>query len=394
MSHLLKAIAVAAICFPYTAGWAETNTMENGGDVFVAGAQVVETLKAGGDAFVAARSAEVRGTTQGDLHVSGFDVSVSADAAQDLYAIGATVVIRGLVAEDLSAAGFSVRTESSSETRGNARLLGNTVTIDGPVAGALTVTGRDVILNAAVEGDARILADTISFGPDAVIAGTLTYSTDEKLTVPERVAAGERVVFEKISTKRIWEEWEELGEDMPALPTFASVMFGFLVSLAFFLILGALMLGFMPKRLSKLRKSIAAAPGKMLLLGVIGLSMLFGMMPITALTIVGLPFVPIVLLAIVVAWTLGYALGAYSIAMRIWAALGGDPDPSNIARLLVFAGAIVAVALLNFIPFVGWIANYTLVLLGIGAMTNATFQSLIGNVGVALDVDLKPIEED
>lgn len=394
MSHLLKAIAVAAICFPYTAGWAETNTMENGGDVFVAGAQVVETLKAGGDAFVAARSAEVRGTTQGDLHVSGFDVSVSADAAQDLYAIGATVVIRGLVAEDLSAAGFSVRTESSSETRGNARLLGNTVTIDGPVAGALTVTGRDVILNAAVEGDARILADTISFGPDAVIAGTLTYSTDEKLSVPERVAAGERVVFEKISTKRIWEEWEELGEDMPALPTFASVMFGFLVSLAFFLILGALMLGFMPKRLSKLRKSIAAAPGKMLLLGVIGLSMLFGMMPITALTIVGLPFVPIVLLAIVVAWTLGYALGAYSIAMRIWAALGGDPDPSNIARLLVFAGAIVAVALLNFIPFVGWIANYTLVLLGIGAMTNATFQSLIGNVGVALDVDLKPIEED
>jgi tryptophan-rich sensory protein len=32
--------------------------------------------------------------------------------------------------------------------------------------------------------------------------------------------------------------------------------------------------------------------------------------------IVGLPFTPVVLLAIVVAWIFGYALGAYSAAMR------------------------------------------------------------------------------
>jgi hypothetical protein len=48
---------------------------------------------------------------------------------------------------------------------------------------------------------------------------------------------------------------------------------------------------------------------------------------------------------------------------------------------------------LNFIPFVGWVANYTLVLLGIGAMTRAVFQSMLGNPGLALDVDLKPIED-
>jgi hypothetical protein len=142
-----------------------------------------------------------------------------------------------------------------------------------------------------------------------------------------------------------------------------------------------------------MRRSIADAPGQILLLGVIGLSMLFGMVPITAMTIVGIPFVPVVVLAIVVAWTLGYALGAYSVAMRIWAALGGSEAPSNIARLLVLAGAIIFVALLNFIPFVGWVANFTLVLLGIGAMTRAIFQSMLGNPDVALDVDLKPLED-
>ena len=383
---------LAALCI-CTTSTAETVTLQNGNDTFFAGGQVSETIDARGDTFLAARSAQVRGATQGDLHVSGFDVSVSADATEDLYAIGANVVIRGAVAEDLSAAGFSVRTEQTSQTQGNARLMGNTVTIEGPITGVLSVMGRDVILNAPIKGDARILAQTLSFGPGAVVSGTLTYSTQEKIAVPERVAPAERVVFEAIKDAQLWEAWEDMGKDMPAFPTFASLLFGFVISLLFFLVLGALMLGFMPKRLSKMRKSIAAAPGQTLLLGVIGLSVLFGMVPITALTIVGLPFAPIVVLAIVVAWTLGYALGAYSVAMRIWAGLGGAPEPSNVARLLIYAGAIIFIALLNFIPFVGWVANYTLVLLGIGAMTNALFQTLIGNPGVALDIDLKPIDD-
>ncbi|MGJ5621104.1 hypothetical protein [Sulfitobacter sp. MF3-043] len=383
---------LAALCICTTSS-AETVSLQNGNDTFFAGGQVSETIDARGDTFLAARSAQVHGATQGDLHVSGFDVSVSADATEDLYAIGANVVIRGAVAEDLSAAGFSVRTEKTSQTEGNARLMGNTVTIEGPITGVLSVMGRDVILNAPIKGDARILAQTLSFGPDAIVSGTLTYSTQEKIAVPERVAPAERVVFEAIKDAHLWEAWEDMGKDMPAFPTFASLLFGFVISLLFFLVLGALMLGFVPKRLSKMRKSIAAAPGQTLMLGVIGLSVLFGMVPITALTIVGLPFVPIVVLAIVVAWTLGYALGAYSVAMRIWAGFGGAPEPSNVARLLIYAGAIIFIALLNFIPFVGWVANYTLVLLGIGAMTNALFQTLIGNPGAALDIDLKPIND-
>lgn len=385
-----------AVVFSVTLGLsssalADTVSLTHGGDTFVTGAQVNEMIRSDGDAFVAARTVDAGGTAAGDLHVCGFDVSIST-AAEDLYAAGATVVIRGAVAEDLTAAGFSVRTEKASVTRGNARLFGNSVTVEGSIDGALLVTGRDVIVNAAIKGDVRILAQTLSFGPKAQINGTLTYSTKDKIAVPERVAPNERVVFEAHSGSRVWNEWRKFGTEIPVLPTLASLMFSFVISLLFFLVLGALMLGFMPKRLARLRRSIAAAPGQTILLGVIGLSMLFGMIPITGLTVVGLPFVPIVLLAIVVIWTLGYALGAYGVAMRIWSGFGGANDPSSVAQLLVFAAAIVFIALLNFIPFVGWVANYTLVLLGVGAMTRALFQSLIGNPDVAFDIDMKPIE--
>ena len=121
--------------------------------------------------------------------------------------------------------------------------------------------------------------------------------------------------------------------------------------------------------------------------------MLFGLVLVTALTIIGLPFVPIAILVIIATWFLGYALGAYSVAMRLWVGLGGADDPSNMTRLALLGGAIIFVALLNFIPFVGWVVNYTLVLLGVGAMTRAVLQSLIGTPDVALDVDMKPIED-
>jgi len=393
MTVFLKSFTAIALACLTQGAFADTVSTRNGDDTFFAGGLVSQSIDTKGDTFVAARSARVKGAALGDMHVSGFDVSVDVDVAEDLYAMGATVVVRGTIAEDLSVMAFSTRTESGSETGGNARLMGNSVTVEGPVKGALSVIGRDVILNAEITGDVRILAQTLSFGPEAVVAGTLTYSTEDKIKVPARVAPEDRVAYEKVSGGRVIEEWQDMGKNIPAMPTFASVMFGFIVSLLFFLALGALMLGFMPKRLARMRRSIAAAPGQTFVLGVFGLSMLFGLVLVTALTVIGLPFVPIAILAIVVAWVLGYALGAYSVAMRLWTGLGGSDDPSVIARLAVLAAAITFVALLNFIPFVGWVANYTLVLLGIGAMTRSVFQSLIGPTDVAFDVDMNPIQD-
>ncbi|MCV3271491.1 hypothetical protein [Roseobacter sinensis] len=393
MTRMFCTVLIGALlCGPVTAE-PDVQRADIGGDSFVSGRLLDETLEAPGDAFLAGRTVRAHGRSNGDIHAAGFDVTVDAAATGDLYAAGAFVLVQSRVTEDLTASGFSVRTGNGSAIGGNARLFGRKVTIEGPIDGALLVTAQDVVLNAAVQGDVRIVAQSIAFGPEALVGGTLTYSAREPVTVPNRVAPEERVVFERLSASAARDRWRELRKEMPVLPAFASLVFGFIVSLLFFIALGALMLGFMPKRLSRMRRSIAAAPGQTLVLGVIGLSILFGLVPITGLTIIGLPFVPIVLLSIVVAWTLGYALGAYSVAMRVWTGFGGEEDPSRLTRLSVFAAAIVVVALLNFIPFVGWVANYTLVLLGLGAMTSALFHYMIGNPGDAFDIDLKPVDE-
>lgn len=90
-----------------------------------------------------------------------------------------------------------------AEIAGNARMMGNSVTVEEPVGGALSVIGRDVIVNAKTAGDVRVLLQTLSFGPDAVISRTLTYSTDSKINVPTRVVSEDRVIFEKVSGGRL-----------------------------------------------------------------------------------------------------------------------------------------------------------------------------------------------
>ena len=371
---------------------AENTLVENGGDTFIAGGTVTQTVEASGDVFVAGRSATVLGNTDADLHVSGFDVVVGADSAEDTYAAGFTVTIKGEIGDDLSAIGFNVRTEGTARVSGNARLAGATVVIDGPVDGTLTITGRDVVLNAPVLGDARIMAATIEFGPDASIGGRLTYSSDPQIDIPERVIPAARVTYEDPSVAEFWDAMGNIKE-MPIAPSFASMLFGFLVTLLFFVLLAAIALGFFPKRVSWLRKTIGAAPWRTLLQGVIGLSMLFGSILVTGLTIVGLPFVPFALLAIVVIWTLAYALGAYAVAMRLWVGFGNNPDPQIPVRLAVFAAAIIVVTLLNYIPFVGWVANYTLVLLGVGAMTHAALLTFVPDPDPAMDVDMQLVDE-
>jgi hypothetical protein len=86
---------------------------------------------------------------------------------------------------------------------------------------------------------------------------------------------------------------------------------------------------------------------------------------------------------------LGYLLAAYAVARRMLVAFNGPTDPSLLIKLTIVAVAICVVAILNFIPFFGWVVNYTLVLLGIGAMTAGLLSTWIPDPDPALDVDMQ-----
>ncbi len=358
---------------------ADVQTATIGGDVYVAGTSTALDIGSERDLFVAGGTVVARGEVAQDAHFAGGEVEIEGEVAEDVFAIGGTVTLRAPVGGDLTAAGFAMRTAGAGAVSGNVRLAGGSVVVGAPVGGSLVASGGEVLLDAEVAGDVLIAAGKVRFGPGARIGGRLDYTAPEPVAIPASVIDPARVGFTRsdrwegvAETARDWRERE-----MPVLPG-ASAVFGFLlVTIAFFAVLAAAALSLAPERVESMRRAALARPGLALLGGVLGLATVFGLVPISVMTLVGLPLLPLVLLLILVVWIAGYAFGVYVVALRLWTGLGGT-EPTIPGRLGVYAGGLLVIALLNVIPFVGWVLNFTLVLFGIGALAVPVFAGLFG----------------
>lgn len=365
---------------------AETVQQTNGTDTFIAATSGMPDFQTPGDVFASGGAVVTKGRVGGDAHVAGFDLDLEAEVAGDLYAAGAAMTVHAPVGGDLSMMGFSLRTADTAITTGNARMLGGTITIDGPVGGALAATGGEITLNAAVTGDALLQGGELNFGPKARIAGTLTYSAPEPVSIPAEVIPAARVVYHK--TEPLMDRFEDmrdwgdgwLGRDMPALPGTLTLVSAFLVTLGFLILLGGALLAVAPQRVEALRLAGTQRPALMVLFGVLGIATLMGLVPVAVMTVIGLPLVPIVVLAILVVWTLGYVFGAYAVALRLYLAFGGHQDPKPGLRIFLLGCGVLAFSLLNFVPVLGWMVNLVLVLFGIGALSTGVLRVLAARI--------------
>ncbi len=395
----MRLLLISALtCLSLTAGplVSETISSVHGGDTYAAGEAVNEAFAAPRDIFAAGSVITASGSASGDLHAAGFDLDLTTQTAGSIYAAGSSVSIGGATGQDVTAAGFSVRSTAEAVTQGNLRFFGRTLTIEGPIAGSLTAFGGTVYLNAPVTGDAWIKAEKVTFGPQARIDGQLTLSREEDSAIPTRVIPADRITLVPWDSGRMLDtvhrNWDY--REMPMMPVWFSLFAGFVISTIFLLVLAAIFLTFAPRTVDGLRLRITQQPLQSFLLGVVGLSALFGMVPITGLTLIGLPFVPFAMLMILVAWTLGYVLAAYAIARRLLLAFDGPPDPSLAVNILIVALAVGAVGILNFVPFLGWVVNFTLVLLGVGSMTGWLLARFIPDPDPALELDMRTPAED
>lgn len=368
--------------------------MEVGGDVFVSGPSASETRSVERDLLAFGASVSVAGGVAQDLYATGFDVDISGAVGGDVAAAGASVSVGGPVGGNLTASAMTLRTGANATIGGNARLAGATVTIDGAIAGALTAAGADITLNAPVTGDAVLTGSNITFGPEARIDGLLRYMSEDPIEIPERVISADRVRFEPATNREMWQEFGDEWQawDRPFSVSPLGVAAGFLINLGLFIVIGAIFLTLTPTMIRNLRREANARPGMVMLTGTIGLSILFGIVPVAILSVVGLPLVPILILLILAAWVLGYILGAYVVALWVMRGLGGAETPTTFMRLLALAIGVTLAALLNFIPVIGWMANFALVLLGVGAITTGLFNRMFDRFGAERDQSLAPLD--
>jgi cytoskeletal protein CcmA (bactofilin family) len=363
MRLLPKLLAITLLFLPVGA-IAQEGRFSFGGDQFAAGQSALVDAPVPHDAFAAGYDVALRSPVNGDAHLAGFNVTQGADVAGDLYAAGFSVSINGNVGGDVTAMGNSVTVASPQPVAGNLRLAGQTVTVSSVVNGSALITAQTLTLASAVKGDLNFFGETLSFGPNAKVDGTVTIHAPKEIVVPASVAAADRVRFELLVAPDYASEAGKTAEHVvrgvwPAV--WATGLWWLLL-----FVVGLTAITLLPRLTQSLQTVGASRPFRRIGLGLVAFSATIGLVPVLALTVVGILVLPFALLFVVVACALAYLTGTYLVGARIARSL--TSIDGNLKRVGVLAISIVVLGLLGMIPVIGWLLTLVVLCFGFGAI--------------------------
>lgn len=360
MKYLTTLFTLAAL-LP-TAAVADQVGLSFGGDSYAAGQTASISEPVSRDAFIAGYNVSLSAAVTGSAHMAGYNVSVNAPVGNDLYAAGFTVTVTGPVAGDISAMGNSVVVNSADAVPGNARLAGASLLVDSPIQGSLLATANTLSLNAPIAGDFSFYGEAITFGPDARIDGKVSIQAPREIPVPATVAAADRVTFQQIVSPDYAGEAGKAAQNI-----WSGFWFAVWATIAWWvllLVVGAAFIATMPRLVSDLSTLSTSRPFRRLGVGILAFASTIGLVPVTALTLIGLIALPVVLLYVFVACSLAYLAGVYFVGARIWHAI--RPIETNLHRILVLAASLVLGGLATMVPILGWAVTLLLVAYGFG----------------------------
>ena len=141
---------------------------------FVGGQEAMASGEQDRTLFIAGETVGSEARVKGIVLAAGNNVNV-AGTGEYVMAAGRYVAVTGAVENDAFAAGYSVAV--NGDVQRDAYAVGNDVTLNGSVGRSLYASAASVVINGRVGGDAKLNADTIYIGSDAVIDGTLSYNS-------------------------------------------------------------------------------------------------------------------------------------------------------------------------------------------------------------------------
>ncbi|MEQ9447599.1 MAG: hypothetical protein RLN70_01675, partial [Rhodospirillaceae bacterium] len=205
--RLLRALVVVAalVALPYAPSALAADDHDeqvhfatSSGLHFYAGSEV-EVSGFAEDLFAAGGEVDVESLTSSVMVVAGGDVSANNIETDRAILAGGNVEVGGIINRHLIAAGGHIDVRDGTQVRGDVVLAGGQLSFDGMVDGDFIAAGGDVELAGEIGGNANIRSSSIKIAPGTAIAGNLTYSSPDELTLaPDVTVAG-------AITREVWE---------------------------------------------------------------------------------------------------------------------------------------------------------------------------------------------
>jgi cytoskeletal protein CcmA (bactofilin family) len=339
-----------------------TGTVDD--DLYLAGGQVNVLAEVRGDVLVAGGQVSVDNRVSGDVMAAGGNVAIRARVDDDVRAAGGSVSLDGTIGGDAVVAGGSVRLAPGARVSGRAWLSGANVVVAGRVGRELRVAGGTVVIAGEIDGNAEVIAEHVQVADGAVIRGDLTYSSPGAADIHPGARIQGATTAKPFGTRHGAAGW------------IGCVVVG-LICLVTFTLSATVVYYLFPNVSRTVLGSIEAEPWPSLGLGLA--------------VFVTVPFVIILLAVTVVALPLALLLGALYLLVLVGGLLAAivwlgerifrvfrRAPVSTGARILSILAAVAVVGVVRWIPVLGSLAVFVLMLFGLGALTLTGYRVYAG----------------
>lgn len=367
MNTILTKIAIIAVVFIPVVTMAGP-IVRSGESISVDTTQVLK-----GDFYGFAPTVTLSGPAENDVYIGGGTVTINAAVAEDLTIVGGVVQVHGDVGDDLRVVGGEVTLAksvkgdvvvfggtltilSTAHVDGDVLFYGGNLAIEGDVVGGVHGTAGIVRLNSEIGGDVSLKTNTsFAVGDRANILGTVQYeSASEMVRAQDAAVVGE--------VRRIDVASEE-GVNIFKL---------FILCVVTLLFSTLTMYLTLRKYIDRIVEKMLQAPG---ISGLVGIGIFLVLPFIAGLLFVSMigAFVSVILLASYIVLSICAFFGAaILLGVYIQKLL---TKKTGVTLSTVVLGA-VSFVLLGFIPVIGGLVIFALVLIALGSMGILLFSAI------------------
>jgi hypothetical protein len=343
---------------PRTIVTVSTNEVINQ-DYFAVGDEVDIFGTVNGDVYVAGGQVIINGIVNGDVLAAGGSIDISGKISQNVRIIGGQITVNGDIGRNLSIAGGNIQVNNSAKIGGNVVLAGGNISVSTPISKNLTAAVGNLVLSNDIKGNVNVADGNLHLTPKAHVFGNLTYLSKEKVTID----AGAKVDG---STVQNIPPIVEIPQAQVQKTIAGFVVFAEIFSFISSLIIGLLLILFLPKFSLNVAQTINDKTWTSLGLGLLALIITPILAIVLFATIIGI--VPGVLLFVwyFVSLYTARIFSIYFFGSKISKWIGREE--TGILALII---GLVVYYLIAFIPVIGSLFKFILVLFGLGALVIA-----------------------
>lgn len=263
--------------------------------------------------------------------------------------------------------GGPVHVQANEVVEGDAVSLGDRVTVDGRVTGDAVSIGSVVEVNGEVDGDVVSLGSMVLLGDSARVGGDVTSIGGSVRRSPGAVVGGTvtsggvpfRFDFRGTTWPRHWRPWNMAG---------AYLGFMWLVRFLGALVLSLAVVAIWPNHTAAVGAAVETRLGRVTLIGLVAWLLFVPGMILLAVTLIGIPLVPV--------WVLFYVAGAMfghaAISVVVGDRVGRLANANMTILVKVLVGALVLAAL-GLVPGLGVVTAIAVAIIGLGAVLDTRF---------------------